>query len=156
MGQSNDAEGILAQVKNLAFFKLPDHDSAEWASLRCGEGRRIDPMQECTKVERRFPYTEFNDLYKFQEHVGLPGIFRTGDRYPTRATIMPLLLEKLHQVPEEFAPLGHIPWPGDAIPKPNADLERVLGSRLTMPPQPMSGRIPTTGRILPPTNQSEN
>lgn len=152
LGQNNEAEGVLAQVKNLAFFKLPDHESAEWASLRCGEGRRIDPMQECTRVERRFPYTEFQDQFKFNERYGLPGIFRSGDRYPTRATVMPLLLDKLGQVPEEFSPLGRKHWPGDATAKRNTDLERLLGSALKMPPRQTNGRMPTTGRVLSPTN----
>jgi hypothetical protein len=148
-----DADSVLAQIKNFAFFKLTDHESAEWASLRCGEGRRIDAMQGCTRVQRRFPYTEFQDLFKFNPQSGLSGVFRTEDRYPARATIMPLLLDGLDSVPTEWRPLGSMLWPGDARPNPNLELERLLGSPLKMPPRPTNGRPPTTGRILPPSDE---
>jgi hypothetical protein len=153
LGHADDAEGLLAQIKNVAFFKLPDHESAEWASRRCGEGRRIDPMAGCVKVERRFPYTEFQDQLKFKEGVGLPGIFRTGDGYPTKATIMPLLLDDIHKVNGEWQSLGSHPWPDDARPKPNVELERLLGSPLKMPPRGTTKHVPTTGRVLPPRNR---
>jgi hypothetical protein len=153
LGNDKEADSVLAQVKNLAFFKLPDHDSAEWASLRCGEARRIDPASGQVRIERRFPFTEFQDQRKFTENSGLRGIFRTGDRLPTRATIMPLLIKNVATVPEDpeyWWPLGSVPWPGDARPRPNEKLERLLGSPLTMPPRQTNGRAPTTGRILPP------
>ena len=150
LGNDREADSVLAQVKNFAFFKLPDYESAEWASLRCGEARRIDPAQGCTKIERRFPFTEFQDQFKFSPQHGLPGIFRTADRYPARATIMPLLLDHLDKVPNQWRPLGSFEWPGEAKPRPNTELERLLGSPLRMPPRQTNGRLPTTGRILPP------
>lgn len=150
LGNDSEAESVLAQIKNLAFFKLPDHDSAEWASLRCGEARRIDPAQGSTRIERRFPFTEFQDQFKFSPQRGLPGIFRTADRFPARARIMPLLLNDLDKVPKESWPLGSVEWPGEATPKPNLDLDKLLGSPVRMPPRKTNGRLPTTGRILPP------
>lgn len=150
IGKADEAEGLLAQIKNVAFFKMPDEVSAEWASRRCGEDRRIDPIAECIKIERRFPYTEFQDQLKFKKDYGLTGIFRTGESHPTRATIMPLLLKNLHEVPREWMPLGSLPWPDDARPKPNTELERLLGSPLKRPPRQTNGRMPTTGRIHPP------
>lgn len=153
LGDVNEAESVLAQIGNVAFFKLLDHESAEWASLRFGEGRRIDAMQDCVRVQRRFPYTEFQDLHVFSEELGLQGIFRAGDEQPHKTTIMPLLLKDLDEVPEEWWPLGSVPWPGDARPKPNLELERLLGSSLNMPPRQTNGRMPTTGRILPPSNE---
>jgi hypothetical protein len=153
LGDVNDAESVLAQIGNVAFFKLRDHESAEWASLRFGEGLRIDAMQDSVRIQRRFPYTEFQDLHTFNQEVGLQGIFRAGDEWPHKATIMPLLIKDLDRVPDEWWPLGSIPWPGDARPEPNLELERLLGSPLKMPPHQTNGRMPTTGRILPPRNE---
>jgi Type IV secretion-system coupling protein DNA-binding domain len=153
LGKTEEAEGLLAQIKNVAFFKMPDDVSAEWASRRCGEDRRIDPLAGNIKIERRFPYTEFQDQIKFKKEYGLTGIFRTGESHPTRATIMPLLLKDLNDVPNEWKPLGSKAWPEEARPKPNAELEKLLGSPLKRPPRETNGRMPTTGRILAPSSR---
>lgn len=153
LGNDKEADSVLAQVKNLALFKLPDHDSADWASLRCGEARRIDPMAGCVRIERRFPFSEFQDQTKFKPDFGLSGIFRTGEQNPARAMTMPLLLPKLDQVPKEWKPLGSEPWPDDAYPKSNGQLEAMLGSPLKMPPRQTNGHPPTTGRVLPPNHE---
>ena len=152
VGNVHEADSLLAQVKNVAYLKLPDHESAEWASLRCGETRRIDPIQGCIKTERRFPYTDFQDLLKFNPKSGLRGVFRSGSNHPTRATIMPPLLDKLEEVPDDWSTLGFVSWPGTAKPQPNKELERLLGSPLKTFPRTANGRVPTTGRILPPND----
>jgi hypothetical protein len=157
MGRADEAESVLAQVKNMAFFKLPDHDTAEWASLRCGEGRRIDPNQGgAGRMERRYSYSKFQDLFKFNERAGLSGFFRTARHYPMQATIRPLLLEDLDQAAKQSPPLGSVPWPGDARPAPNAKLRQILGAPLHTRPERTAGRAPTTGRIHSPHRRQEN
>lgn len=149
LGNPDEAASVLGQIKNTAFFKTPDHESAEWASLRCGTWRRIDPLENRMKTEPRFNSTYFQDLNKFSAERGLPGVFRTSTGVPQEAVIKPLLLKGLDSR-EAWKPLGTVPWPGNADPQPNLELERLLGiSEATRCEKRAPGVPPSTGRIGP-------